>query len=411
MGNDWQRRDEADRDSMRAPNAGGLMRPIPASSLHNRQAANPPRRPQVDPRWAGYTPNEPDGPYTGSVGYAAPRVQTAQGSAMQPTAQPTGAHAYQQPMRRQTLQGAPTASSMQAAAKPPRSRIDRNAQTQIQHEAQRQPAPTYRNPIEEMERNVGAQPNQTRMAAPAPRLTRQRQVLQPTASVASARPRQEAYPVPASEPIRKPDDEFAMPVDDEWADDDQQDAMPTEQMASPVTVPTMEGFSTASRGKGWLIGGVVGIVLIAVAVVLWATGTWGRRTAAPVEDQAPAIFAAVTQTDTNGMTVAPTTSLAPALASDAPKLTGFTAQPAEASVPAVITFTVNTTGTTTAVRLLDEQGVLLSTQSESVPEGDGVRWIFQASFQSPYQGKIYAYLRDGDNTWMAGDTACTIVLR
>lgn len=200
------------------------------------------------------------------------------------------------------------------------------------------------------------------------------------------------------------------PVEDDWLDDEQEDAVPTASMASPVPVPTMD-FSLPSkpRRRGWLIVLVGVIVTAGIAAAVWQTGLWARLLPPAVptteSNRIPAIFAASPQGS-----AATDAGLSPAKAPDAPRLEGFSVEPASAAAPAALTFSLHTLGETTSIRLLNDQGVMLAGGLTSAPEGDGVLWTLQIPFNAPYQGGVHAYLRDKDGAWTDGGLICQIAV-
>lgn len=362
--------EKAAQHAFRAPNAPAgesWMRPIPSDSLRRPQSAAPqPCRRPAGANWPQYTPNEP---YTISPAVPAAGFSTR---------------------------------SANNAGKNLGSRRSRVAEhTQLQQS----PAPAPLRPAAAGHGRTGfIQPQ----AASAP--IRRDPSAQP--AVPPARQTMQPAPVPSGM-MRAPGQLTSSPkppVEDDWLDDEQEDAVPTASMASPVPVPTMD-FSLPSkpRRRGWLIVLVGVIVTAGIAAAVWQTGLWARLLPPAVptteSNRIPAIFAASPQGS-----AATDAGLSPAKAPDAPRLEGFSVEPASAAAPAALTFSLHTLGETTSIRLLNDQGVMLAGGLTSAPEGDGVLWTLQIPFNAPYQGGVHAYLRDKDGAWTDGGLICQIAV-
>ncbi|MDD3214233.1 MAG: hypothetical protein PHY64_11195 [Eubacteriales bacterium] len=164
----------------------------------------------------------------------------------------------------------------------------------------------------------------------------------------------------------------------------------------------------SNRGKIMLLAVCV---VLALALTAYFTGLFGRNgdTASQqnaVNAELPSVFESATGTPGGA---APT--IAPAQASPAASLRSAAVTPAEAAVPATLTFTLETNAVTTAVRLMDDSDRLLHINATHSAQGDGLLWKITVDMESAYTGKVRVFLRDQAGTWTEGAEGCAVDVR
>lgn len=86
----------------------------------------------------------------------------------------------------------------------------------------------------------------------------------------------------------------------------------------------------------------------------------------------------------------------------------FSAAPTQGTAPLEVAFTLTTTKTVTAVRVVDEKGSVLPTStSVSVDNADSRSWMLNLSLTEGYSGQVRAQIQDGEE-WL--DAEKTLVL-
>lgn len=202
----------------------------------------------------------------------------------------------------------------------------------------------------------------------------------------------------------------AAPMEPDALDEDSARYPVVEQtpLAEPVPVPTNSLYTVGGKGtrRGWLVP-VAAVALVAVAIgALALTGVLGRWLGTSAggsigTDAAPNAMIDIA----NGL------SAPDAAGSGTPELSGISVEPASATAPAELVFTLQTNNATSSIRLLTENGDTIYTTAFASPKDGGREWIVNAKLDEPYAGDVRVFLRDGVGKWSAGEITCKVDVR
>ena len=189
-------------------------------------------------------------------------------------------------------------------------------------------------------------------------------------------------------------------------------AVPLAKVAEPVTVPTFDAYLPRRKKtkRGLWITLLTLLLLGAALATLYFTGLLsgllGTLFPGTAGDGVPSIFSSVSgAVDAESAVVQPATQVV------APRLDSVTVSSTEAEAPAALTATLTTNAATTAIRLLREDHSIIHTIAYASPQGDGLLWNVEVSFEEPYAGKVLVYLRDANGQWSEGESDATVAIR
>lgn len=153
---------------------------------------------------------------------------------------------------------------------------------------------------------------------------------------------------------------------------------------------------TKERGKGGALTVIVAIVLVLALVVLgFMLIPEGDDGLGKLKGQAVEMLQGVLGTEEKE-------PVSNAQAMD------FSAAPTQGTAPLEVAFTLTTTKSVTAVRVVDEEGKVLPTStSVSVDNADSRSWMLNLSLAEGYSGQVRALIQDGEE-WLDAEKALVL---